>query len=229
MAHILSIYEQASRQQVNLRKSNTSSSSSLSLEARVSLSNIIGFPLSVPHDKYLGLPSLIGHSKKDIFQVVKDKIGTKLKGWKERCLSKRGKEILIKAIAQAIPICTMSCFKLPSSLCNDQYLARFWWSDSTDKHEIHWWSSYRLCDPKDLLFAKACKASYFPYSDFLKALLGSSSSYAWRSILLSKPVVERGVRLRIGNGEKVHIGMEPWLPQLYTFKPTMSNKIIETT
>ena len=34
-------------------------------------------------------------------------------------LSHARKEILIKAVAQAIPTCTMSVFKLPETLCDE--------------------------------------------------------------------------------------------------------------
>ena len=34
--------------------------------------------------KYLGLPSLVGRSKKQIFNEVKERVGKKLMGWKEK-------------------------------------------------------------------------------------------------------------------------------------------------
>jgi hypothetical protein len=43
-----------------------------------------------------------------VFASVQDRIWKKIKGWKEKCLSKAGKETLIKAVAQAIPSYIMS-------------------------------------------------------------------------------------------------------------------------
>ena len=61
----------------------------------------------------------MGRNKRSTFSAIKDKVGKKLEGWKQKILSKVGKEILIKAVAQAILTYTVSCFKLPDALCED--------------------------------------------------------------------------------------------------------------
>jgi hypothetical protein len=65
-------------------------------------------------EKYLGLLVYIGRSKIQTFAYLMDRIWKKIQGWKERFLSKVGKDILIKACAQAIPTFAMSCFDLTS-------------------------------------------------------------------------------------------------------------------
>ena len=66
---------------------------------------------------------------KNTFNDINDKLSKKLAGWKEKLISKAGKEVLIKAIAQAIPTYTMSYFKIPDSLCDDltSMIRNFWW------------------------------------------------------------------------------------------------------
>jgi hypothetical protein len=44
------------------------------------------------------------------------------KGWKEKFLSMRGNEILIKAIFQSIPVFAMGVFKLPKNLCKERMM-----------------------------------------------------------------------------------------------------------
>ena len=58
-----------------------------------------------------------------------EKLAKKLSGWKEKLLSKAGKEVLNKAVAQAIPTYTMSCFKLLDILCDEltSLIRNFWW------------------------------------------------------------------------------------------------------
>lgn len=72
------------------------------------------------HEKYLGLPSLVGRNKKNTFREIKEKLAKNLVGWKEKLLSKVENEVLIKAVAQDIPTYSMSCFKIPDSLCDEK-------------------------------------------------------------------------------------------------------------
>ena len=40
-------------------------------------------------------------------------------GWKEKTISKAGREVLIKTMTQTIPTYSMSIFKLPTKMCDD--------------------------------------------------------------------------------------------------------------
>ena len=51
------------------------------------------------HSKYLGLPTIIGKSKIEAFAEIKERVGKKLAGWKEKMLLIGDRYILIKAIA----------------------------------------------------------------------------------------------------------------------------------
>lgn len=64
--------------------------------------------LSEGKGKYLGLPYLVGHSKKEIFNYIRERAGKNSLGWKEKYLSPAGKEVLIKSVLQYIPTYAMS-------------------------------------------------------------------------------------------------------------------------
>ena len=55
-------------------------------------------------------------------------------------MSQVGKEILIKAITQAIPIYTMSVFKLPNTLCDEMtnMVRKFRWGQRNEKIKMAW-------------------------------------------------------------------------------------------
>ena len=104
-----------------------------------------------PHESYLGLPPLIGKSKRNTFAQLKQKLASKLAGWKEKLLSNAGKEVLIKAVAQAVPSYTMSCFKLPNGLCEEMtgMVRQFWWGQVKNEKKVAWMSWDRMCRPKE--------------------------------------------------------------------------------
>ena len=103
------------------------------------------------HESYLGLPSLIGKSKKNKFAQLKQKLASKLEGWKEKFLSNVGKEVLIKVVAQAVPSYTMSCFKLLNALCDEmtRMVRQFWWGKVKNEKKVAWMSWERMCLLKD--------------------------------------------------------------------------------
>lgn len=61
-------------------------------------------------------------------------------GWKSKLFSAGGREVLIKAVAQAIPSYTMSIFKLPLILSKQlqAMIVNFWWGDTWSEKKIHW-------------------------------------------------------------------------------------------
>ena len=91
-------------------------------------------------ESFLGLPTLLGRSKYQAFSFLKDRVWKKMQGWKGKMLSKAGKEVLIKVVAQSIPKYTIGVFLLPARLCNElnALCARFWWGQIGDKRRIHW-------------------------------------------------------------------------------------------
>ena len=113
------MYEASTGQQLNREKTALFFSRNTHPGIQESIKQLFGAEVIMQHEKYLGLPSLVGRSKKNTFQQLKERLANKLSGWKEKFLSNAGKEVLIKAVAQAVPAHTMSCFLLPSSLCEE--------------------------------------------------------------------------------------------------------------
>ncbi|XP_050249054.1 uncharacterized protein LOC126696338 [Quercus robur] len=77
---------------------------------------------------------------------------------------------------------------------------------------------WRILTNPDSLVARVFKAKYFPFDDVLNSKKGSNPSYAWRSIHNSLEVIKRGTRWRVGNGRRIHIWDDRWLPTPSTHK-----------
>ena len=148
---ILKVYESSSRQQLNNQKTSLYFSRNTKGEMQNKIKTLFGAQVIKQHETYLGLPSLIGKSKTNSFAQLKSKVANKLSGWKEKLLSAAGKEVLINAVAQAVPSYTMSCFKLPDNLCNDltSMIRQFWWGQKKDEKKLAWVSWERMCQPKE--------------------------------------------------------------------------------
>ena len=63
---------------------------------------------------------------------------------------------------------------------------------------------WRLIHDKESLFYRVFKAKYFPNNSIFEAK-SSSGSFAWKSILWFRDLIERGSFWRIGSGESIQI------------------------
>lgn len=139
-----------SGQCINFDKSSIFFGKKCPVRLKGKLAHILGVRQNKDFGKYLGLNADFGASKRAVFETVHRRIASKLMGWSEQYLSPAGKEVLIKAVAMAMPNYSMSCFKLPVSLCKEieRDIATFWWKVQKDRRGIHWVSWQRLCQFK---------------------------------------------------------------------------------
>jgi hypothetical protein len=132
-----------------------------------------------------------------------------------------------------VPIST--CDKMKSSISNH------WWGFEEGRKKMHWRSWAWLSSPKSVgglgfrdfplfnqvmvggqclrlmteqssLCARVLKGRYFPNTDFLSAVKPRFSSFTWRSILFGRQLFLRGMRWGVGNGERIRITKDNWVP-----------------
>ncbi|KAL0434848.1 UNVERIFIED_CONTAM: putative mitochondrial protein [Sesamum radiatum] len=146
---VLETYRGASGQEINFSKSSVTFSRNTREGACQDLTAALSIRRENKLELYLGLPSRVGRSKRELFATIRDRIWQKISGWNEKLLSQAGKEILITAVLQAVPSYAMGCFKLPITLLKEiqSMISRFWWGNG-GQHKIHWVSWTRLCDSK---------------------------------------------------------------------------------
>jgi hypothetical protein len=135
-------------------------------------------------------------------------------------------------------------------------MQRFWWGHKDNTSRIHWMSwermgtskakgglgfrdlevfnkallskqIWRLMQAPDSLAAKILKAKYYPSSSILEANLGNRPSYLWRSFMTAQPVLKNGLQWRVGNGNKIKVWNDKWLPRPTTYKPISPRRLLD--
>ncbi|GAA0157557.1 hypothetical protein LIER_38476 [Lithospermum erythrorhizon] len=109
---ILNTYESWSGQLVSPQKSTIVFSPNVEEHTRREIYTILGMLVVDNHGKYLGLPSTIGTSKKEVFNSIVNRVKTKVDNWKSRLLSKEGTWSWIQKSTSIQPSNTMCLAKL---------------------------------------------------------------------------------------------------------------------
>lgn len=125
----------------------------------------------------------------------------------------------------------------------------FWWGDDNNCRKIHWlaWDNmvlpkcmgglgfrdlrlfnqallarqaWRLIQFPDSLCARVLKARYYPSCELIDAVHQQTCSPTWRSIESGLELLKKGLVWRVGDGKKIQIWRDQWIPRESTFKPT---------
>ncbi|KAK6124897.1 hypothetical protein DH2020_041358 [Rehmannia glutinosa] len=102
---------------------------------------------------------------------------------------------------------------------------RFWWFAVFEEFHLAMLGKqmWRLLTQLKSLAARILKAKYYPRTSILMAGLGYQPSYLWRSLLATKPLIERGKGWRLGNGQCIQVQGDKWIGA------TKSGKLCGTT
>ncbi|XP_059446589.1 uncharacterized protein LOC132178152 [Corylus avellana] len=153
-----------------------------------------------------------GKLKTIFFQLLG--IWDQINGWKEIFLSQVGKEVLLKAVVEAIPTYTMSVFQLPKTLCKEinSMMSRFWWENMEKEKRTAWMSWERM--------EKAKEKGGMGYRDLEYFNMALLAKQGWRILqnqnsLVAKVFEEKyykkGNLSQLKCGEEVFICMEEYL------------------
>ncbi|KAK2438202.1 hypothetical protein QL285_023013 [Trifolium repens] len=204
---LLKTYGDASGQEIKLSKSEVFFSRNLSLLAQEDLSRMMGVRLVLGTGNYLGLPSMIGRKKKEVFAYIKDRIWKRINSWRGRALSRAGKEVMIKSVLQAIPSYIMSIYLLPEGTIKDieRMMNSFWWGGGANNNGIKWLAWDRMTHAKS--------QGGMGFRDLRNFNLAMIAKQGWNIMTKPYSLVAKIYKAgwRIGNGDSINIMSEPWL------------------
>ncbi|KAG7543424.1 Reverse transcriptase zinc-binding domain [Arabidopsis thaliana x Arabidopsis arenosa] len=187
---ILRQYGEASGQQINFAKSSVMFGSKVQPQTKADIKSILGIHQEGGMGTYLGLPEKIHGSKAQVFAFVQDRPKSRINTWSAKFLSKGGKEILIKSVAQALPTYVMSCFLLPKNIRSklSSAISNFWWSNKQESKGLHWIAWDKLCSP-----LSEGGLGFKMFEDFNLALLAKQ---LWRLVRFPDSLLARVLRGR---------------------------------
>jgi hypothetical protein len=148
--NILEDYHHGSGQLVNKQKSAIFFSSNCPDTDKNHVMQCLGIQTEALGEKYLGLPTAVGRSTKEAFEHLPGQVCNLVYGWGERNLNYAAREVLLKSVAQSIPVYSMSCFRLSPQTCEKitSVMAKYFWGGTKDQRKMHWIRWSQLARPK---------------------------------------------------------------------------------
>ncbi|KAF7844636.1 putative RNA-directed DNA polymerase [Senna tora] len=178
----------------------------------------MGFTGTSTHDlgKYLGVPIIHGRRTKHTYSFIVDKVQNRLSSWKSSSLSLAGRVTLVQSVTSAIPSYVMQTVELPVTVCNEIEKAnrKFIWGGNENRRKVHLVGWDKLCNPKSSggLGLRHLKVQNSTFMSKLGMSVGSNPSRLWRGIVKNWSSVDKGVRWRIGNGNRSKFWSDEWIP-----------------
>ncbi|CAN1819320.1 LINE-1 retrotransposable element ORF2 protein [Linum perenne] len=129
MRKLFETYEAASGQSINRTKSGIFFSPNTHEMLKDGLKHILGILARLDTGRYLGVPSIVGGAKRRVLNFLKDRLWKRIQGWKDKPISKGGKEVLVKEVAQSLPQYCMNVFLFPATVIEEieRMINSFWW------------------------------------------------------------------------------------------------------
>lgn len=82
---------------------------------------------------------LVGADISDCFKHFVQRVCFRTKDWNDKQLFIEGKEILLKVVAQSVPVYAMSVFKILKGVCKSimDVISKIWWGDDENNKRMH--------------------------------------------------------------------------------------------
>ena len=110
------------------------------LSLKQDIKEVLGFSSEGGMGMYLGLPEQICGSKMKVFSFVQDRLNGRVNNWSSRLLSKGGKEVQIKSVAQGVSTYVMSSYFLLKDISDKlkSTISNFRWNPKQNSRSLHW-------------------------------------------------------------------------------------------
>ncbi|XP_051212082.1 uncharacterized protein [Lolium perenne] len=146
----LNLFQRCTGQLLSVNKCSVLFSQVCPTEAQEEVKTALKVTSYTFEEKYLGLPTPDGRMKGEHFQPIMDRFTKRLTNWAEKFMSHGAKDILIKAVAQALPGFVMGVFKMSAGFCDqfERLIRDFWWGDEQGQRKVHWLAWENMIKPK---------------------------------------------------------------------------------